>query len=77
MFSPMFERMGALTGLFGDPQDTALEHHRLSLDALAARDADLCRRRMQAYSIDVCRVLLRASAFSLDAPENHDRAERC
>lgn len=67
MFSPIFERMGSLTGLFGDSQDTALEHHRLILDALAARDAELCRRRMQAHLIDVRRVLLRASAFTSDS----------
>ncbi|MGB3553490.1 MAG: FCD domain-containing protein [Jannaschia sp.] len=60
MFSPIFERMGALTGLFGDPQDTALAHHRAILDALAARDPDLSRKRMQAHLIDVRRVLLRA-----------------
>jgi DNA-binding FadR family transcriptional regulator len=69
MFSPIFERMGALTGLFGDSQDTALEHHRLILDALAARDADLCRKRMQAHLIDVRRVLLRASAFAPEPTE--------
>ncbi|WP_187428611.1 Putative L-lactate dehydrogenase operon regulatory protein [Roseobacter fucihabitans] len=63
MFSPMFERMGALTGLFGEPQDTALEHHRLILDALVARDADLSRQRMKAHLVEVRRVLLRASAF--------------
>jgi DNA-binding FadR family transcriptional regulator len=67
MFSPIFERMGALTGLFGDPEDTALEHHRLILDALAARDADLCRKRMQEHLIEVRRVLLRASAFAPDS----------
>lgn len=70
MFSPIFERMGVLTGLFGDPDDTALKHHRLILDALAARDAELCRARMQAHLIDVRRVLLRASAFTSDATGN-------
>jgi DNA-binding FadR family transcriptional regulator len=59
MFSPIFERMGSLTGLFGDPQDVALGHHRAILDALAARDSALCRRRMQAHLIDVRRTLLR------------------
>lgn len=68
MFSPIFERMGALTGLFGDPDDTALNHHKMILDALAARDAELCRARMQAHLIDVRRVLLRASLFSADTP---------
>lgn len=63
MFSPMFERMGALTGLFGEREDTALEHHRLILDALVARDPELSRRRMQAHLVEVRRVLLRASAF--------------
>lgn len=70
MFSPIFERMGALTGLFGDTQDTALDHHRLILDALAARDAALSRKRMQAHLIDVRRVLLRASAFAPDPSED-------
>lgn len=70
MFSPIFERMGVLTGLFGDPDDTALKHHRLILDALAARDADLCRARMQAHLIDVRRVLLRASVFTSEAKGN-------
>lgn len=60
MFSPLFDRMGALTGLFGDPDDTAITHHRAILDALVARDADLSRRRMQAHLIDVRRILLRS-----------------
>jgi DNA-binding GntR family transcriptional regulator len=60
MFSPIFERMGALTGLFGARQDSALAHHRAILDALAARDGDLCRARMHAHLIDVRRTLLRA-----------------
>ncbi len=60
MFSPLFDRMGALTGLFGDPDDTALGHHRAILDALVARDADLSRKRMQAHLVDVRRILLRS-----------------
>ncbi|WP_308918372.1 FadR/GntR family transcriptional regulator [Jannaschia sp. LMIT008] len=59
MFSPLFERMGALTGLFGDPQDNALVHHRAILDALARRDGALARERMQSHLVDVRRVLLR------------------
>lgn len=69
MFSPLFERMGALTGLFGDPEDRALTHHRAILDALAARDPDLSRRRMQAHLVDVRRILLRA-------PVERDAARR-
>jgi GntR family transcriptional repressor for pyruvate dehydrogenase complex len=59
MFSPMFERMGALTGLFDDPDDRALQHHRAILDALTARDPDLSRSRMRAHLVDVRRILLR------------------
>lgn len=69
MFSPMFERMGALTGLFGEPENTALEHHRLIRDALVARDADLSKRRMQAHLVEVRRILLRASAFGPGASD--------
>ncbi|MDB2408025.1 FCD domain-containing protein, partial [Jannaschia sp.] len=60
MFSPLFERMGVLTGLFGDPDDAALAHHRSILDALASRDAELSRKRMHLHLVDVRRTLLRA-----------------
>lgn len=68
MFSPMFARMGALTGLFDDPDDRALQHHRAILDAIATRDPDLSRNHMRAHLIDVRRILLRPASGEFVVP---------
>lgn len=70
MYSPLFERMGALSGLFGDPEDAALDHHRAILDALTARDAEAARRCMQRHLADVRRTLLRSP---FDWKQHHAR----
>lgn len=59
-FSPLFQRLGLLTGLFGGETDVALAHHRAIFEAISRRDPDAAREAMRAHLLDVRAVLLGA-----------------
>jgi DNA-binding FadR family transcriptional regulator len=63
MYSPMFERMGAVTGLITtrcSPQqkDTTVAEHERVYRAIAARDPDAARAAMDAHLIGVEAILI-------------------
>ncbi len=67
MYSPMFERMGAITGLIVarcSPQqrDTTVAEHEKVCRAIAARDPDAARAAMDAHLIGVEAILIGGDA---------------
>ncbi len=67
MYSPMFERMGAITGLIitrCSPQqkDTTIAEHEKVYRAIAARDPDAARAAMDAHLIGVEAILIGGDA---------------
>lgn len=59
MFSPMFERMGLLTGLFPVSNQWTQNDHRKIAEAISAHDAAAVRAAMEAHLGHVEQVLLR------------------
>ncbi|MHA1546237.1 MAG: FadR/GntR family transcriptional regulator [Alphaproteobacteria bacterium] len=59
MFSPMFERMGLLTGLFPVSNKWTLDDHRIIAQAIRAHDPAKVRTAMEAHLSHVEQVLLR------------------
>jgi DNA-binding FadR family transcriptional regulator len=64
MTSPLFIRMGAMSGLFGTGDDHALQHHRRIFDALTRRDGPAAKAAMQAHLFEVRKILLHDPAIA-------------
>ncbi len=63
MFSPMFERMGLLSGLFPESSTLTLEDHQRIADAITVHDPAAARQAMERHLQHVEQILLRGRAM--------------
>jgi DNA-binding FadR family transcriptional regulator len=79
MYSPMFERMGAITGLIVarcSPQqrDTTVAEHEAVYHAIAAHDAAAARAAMDAHLAGVEAILIGGDAAETELTRRERRA---